>query len=102
MKACTLKEDKDSGERHLFEGDMTPESSKYKCNSVSTSICKTMNNSDNKENHFSCATEQDARAKIAKFPGPLISWQWLIFRRSQKCMTQRRCSHVFEQPSSYP
>ena len=59
MKAYTLKEDKDSGELHLFEGDMTPESSKYKCNSGSKSICKKMNKSDNKGNRFSCATEGD-------------------------------------------
>lgn len=32
MKAYTLKEHEDSGELHLFEGDMNPEGSEYKCN----------------------------------------------------------------------
>lgn len=40
MKAYTLKEHEDSGELHLFEGDMNPEGSEYKCNSGSKSICK--------------------------------------------------------------
>ncbi|WP_183058830.1 hypothetical protein [Salmonella enterica] len=66
MKAYTLKEDKDSGELHLFEGDMNPEGSEYKCKSGSKSICKKMSKSDNKGNRFSCATEQEARTEIAK------------------------------------
>lgn len=66
MKAYTLKEHKDSGELHLFEGDMNPEGSEYKCNSGSKSICKKMNKSDNKGNRFACATAQEAREKIAK------------------------------------
>lgn len=66
MKAYTLKEDKDSGELHLFEGDMLPNDPEYKCNSVSKSICNKMNKSKNKGNRFSCATEQEAREKIAK------------------------------------
>lgn len=66
MKAYTLKEHKDSGELHLFEGDMNPEGSEYKCNSGSKSICKKMIKPDNKGNRFSCATEQVARVAIAK------------------------------------
>ncbi|MBN3238276.1 MULTISPECIES: hypothetical protein [Pectobacterium] len=66
MKAYTLKEDKDSGELHLFEGDMYPKGSEYKCNSGSKSICKKMNTTNNKGNRFSCATEQEAREEIAK------------------------------------
>ncbi len=66
MKAYTLKEHKDSGELHLFEGDMNPEGSEYKCSSGSKSICKKMNKSDNKGNRFACATDQEAREKIAK------------------------------------
>lgn len=66
MKAYTLKEDKDSGELHLFEGDMNPEGSKYKCKSGSKSICKKMVTGDNKGNRFTCATEQEARVEIAK------------------------------------
>ncbi|EEY5915255.1 hypothetical protein QTU87_000945 [Escherichia coli] len=66
MKAYTLKENKDSGELHLFEGDMYPKDSEYKCNSKAKSICKKMDKSDSKENRFTCTTEQEAREKIAK------------------------------------
>ena len=66
MKAYTLKENKDSGELHLFEGDMYPKDSEYKCNSKAKSIGKKMDKSYRKENRFTCATEQEAREKIAK------------------------------------
>ncbi len=65
MKAYTLKEDKDSGEFHLFEGDMSQDSSPRRCSSALKSICKKMDKSENKGNHFTCAPEQEAREKIA-------------------------------------
>ncbi|AST67243.1 hypothetical protein BFG07_00085 [Kosakonia cowanii] len=66
MKSYTLKEHKDSGELHLFEGDMLPNDPEYKCNSDSKSICKKMNTEDNKGNRFACATAQEAREKTAQ------------------------------------
>ena len=66
MKAYTLKEHKDSGEFHLVEGEMYVNDPNHKCNSQKKSICKKMDTSDNKENRFTCATEQEAREKIAK------------------------------------
>ncbi|EOK3952497.1 hypothetical protein ACJQ6B_001630 [Escherichia coli] len=66
MKAYTLKEHKDSGELHLFEGDMYVNNPDHKCSSDAKSICKKMNNADKKKNHFACATEQEAREEIAK------------------------------------
>ena len=66
MKAYTLKEHKDSGELHLFEGEMYVNNPDYKCSSASKSICKKMNKSESKRNHFSCTTEQNARERIAK------------------------------------
>ncbi|RRB88985.1 hypothetical protein EIA20_23025 [Escherichia coli] len=65
MQAYTLKEHKDSGELHLFEGSMTKDSSPRKCNSSLKSICKKMDNTESKGNLFTCATEQEAREKIA-------------------------------------
>lgn len=65
MKAYTLKEHKDSGELHLFEGEMLLNAPSYKCNSGSKSICKKMDSADNKGNRFACATDQEAREKIA-------------------------------------
>lgn len=65
MKAYTLKEHKDSGELHLFEGDMLSNDPNYKCNSASKSICKKMEKLDSRRNRFTCANEQEAREKIA-------------------------------------
>ncbi len=44
---------------------MTKDSLPRKCNSSLKSICKKMDNSENKGNRFTCATEQEAREKIA-------------------------------------
>lgn len=66
MKAYTLKEHKDSGELHLFEGEMYVNDPDHKCSSGSKSICKKMDTGDNKGNRFACATDQEAREKIAK------------------------------------
>lgn len=65
MKAYTLKEDKDSGEFHLFEGNMSQVTLPRKCSSALKSICKKMDKSENKGNIFTCATEQEAREKMA-------------------------------------
>lgn len=65
MKSYTLKEHKDSEEFHLFEGNMTKDSLPRKCNSALKAICKKIDNSENKGNRFACATEQEARKKIA-------------------------------------
>ncbi|MER0045464.1 hypothetical protein BV921_22320 [Pectobacterium odoriferum] len=66
MKAYTLKEHNESGELHLFEGDMYINNPDFKCNSKSKSICNKMEKSESKLNKFSCKTEQEAREKIAK------------------------------------
>ena len=64
MKTYTLKEDKSTGELHLFESNSC--SPKGKCNSEEKSICKKMEDSEHAENLFSCANVKQARKECAE------------------------------------
>jgi hypothetical protein len=59
----TLKEDKDTGELHLFEGKMTKEN---RCNSSKNSICQKMQKSETDSTKFACKDEDKARIACAK------------------------------------
>lgn len=61
MKAYTLKESKNTKERHLFEGEMTNTA----CTSKRISICKKMNSADSSRNLFACYDEKEARKECA-------------------------------------
>ena len=65
MKTYTLKEDKFTGELHLFEGETTSDS-KGKCATETLSICGKMQDSDNAENVFACANDKLARHECAE------------------------------------
>jgi hypothetical protein len=65
VKAYTLKEHKESGELHLFEGQMYEANADYKCSSYQKSVCKQMSNDDSKKNKFACKTDHEARIEIA-------------------------------------
>lgn len=63
MKAYTLKEMKDTGELHLFEGEMQPDG---RCSSENYSICGKMSKSESAKNVFACLDEDDARMRCAE------------------------------------
>jgi len=57
----TLKVNKNSGEYHLFKGEMTEKA----CTSDGKSICTKMLNSDSENNVFQCKDEDEARMQCA-------------------------------------
>lgn len=60
----TLKEDKDSGELHLFEG--TPTADNTVCVPKKKSICKKMIETNKRKNIFVCKSETTARNECAR------------------------------------
>ena len=62
MDAYTLKKKKDTGELHLFKGEMTDDA----CTSKQISICEKMNKSESAGNKFACYNEDEARKKCAE------------------------------------
>ena len=59
----TLKEDKDSGELHLFE--TTTDANNNTCTPKRKSICKKMIEKNKKKNIFECRSEAKARIECA-------------------------------------
>lgn len=66
-KAYTLKEHKETGEYHIFVGELTPHDLNYKCSSKRLSDCEQMEKSDSKKNIFACKNENEARVLCAKY-----------------------------------
>lgn len=69
MDAFTLKQHNETGELHLFKGTMTP--GENKCSSAVWSECRKMKKVDSGGNQFACATEDEARLKIARIGRPV-------------------------------
>jgi len=65
LKTFTLKEDKATGEPHLFESSL-PSAHKGKCVTGSHSICGKMEGSEHAENIFSCASAKQTRQECAE------------------------------------
>ena len=59
----TLKERKDSGELHLFEGEMENDD---QCTSNAWSLCSSMDKTESNGNKFACLTEDEARKECAE------------------------------------
>nr|WP_163503602.1 hypothetical protein [Halomonas socia] len=62
----TLKVNEDTGEQHLFKGEMLPRDPKYKCSSQRLSICEKMKKENSSGNKFGCLNEDEARIECAK------------------------------------
>lgn len=71
MHAFTLKKHKETGESHLFKGDMNPAGSESLCTSAHVSECKEMTKDDSAGNKFACKTEDQARKLIAEIGRPV-------------------------------
>lgn len=63
--AYSLKEMKNTGELHLFKGEMYPPGGEFKCWTAKKSICQKMLKEESSRNVFACMTEQQAREQCA-------------------------------------